>query len=391
MNSKFDTQIDRRNTHCVKWDSTKKQFGRDDIIPMWVADMDFATLPEVVNSIKERADHGIFGYTIRPDDLDNAIVNWVSKKHGWNINKDWIVYTPGVVTALNLSVFALTQPEDSIIIQPPVYPPFLYLAKNQNRTMLINQLINDNNHYYMDFEDLEKKMASGAKMMVLCSPHNPVGRVWSREELSKVIELCLKYNVLLISDEIHSDLIYPSYNHIPIASLSKEIEQHSVTCIAPSKTFNVPGLMLSATIIPNEELRKKLYKVINQFAIGSTNIFGMVAAQAAYTHGEKWLTQLIEYLNGNLDYLKSYIGEHIPEIKIVEPQGTYLVWVDCRGLGMEPHALNDFMLNQARIRLNNGADFGPGGEGFMRMNIACPRSTLEEALNRLRKAIKELK
>lgn len=390
MNSYFDKLVDRRNTHSVKWDSVKKVFGTEDILPMWVADMDFVTLPEIIESIQHRAAHGIFGYTTVPDELNNAIVNWMSKKHGWNIRKEWLVYTPGVVASLNLSVSALTSPEDSVIIQPPVYPPFLSVARNHDRHTVMSQLIFKGNQYYMDFEDLENKMASGAKMMILCSPHNPVGRVWTRDELNKLIELCLKYNVLLVSDEIHSDLIYPSYKHIPIASLSKDLTQHSVTCISPSKTFNIPGLMLSAAIIPNDKLRQKFRALINRFAISSVNILGMVAAQAAYTHGHKWLSELINYLKGNLEYLKSFIHDHIPQIEIVEPQGTYLVWLNFNKLGMDAKQLNDFMVNRARIGLNNGVDFGPGGEGFMRMNIACPRRTLIEGLNRLKTAIEKI-
>lgn len=388
MNSKFDKFIDRKNTHCVKWDSIGKKFGREDIIPLWVADMDFATLPEVIDSIKQRADHGIFGYTQIPDELDKTIINWMDKK-GWKIEKDWIVYTPGVVTALNLSVSALTEPGDSVIIQSPVYSPFFSVVQNQKRHTLINQLVYKDNQYNMDFSDLESKMASGAKMMILCSPHNPVGRVWTRDELNKLIELCLKYNVLLVSDEIHSDLIYPSYKHLPIASLSEDLAQHSVTCISPSKTFNIPGLMISATIIPNDKLRQKFRALINRFAMGGINIFGMVAAQAAYSYGQEWLSELIDYLKGNLEYLKSFISENIPQIKIVEPQGTYLVWLNFKKLGMDVEQLNDFIVNQARIGLNNGADFGPGGEGFMRMNIACPRSTLVEGLNRIKEAIEQ--
>jgi len=255
----------------------------------------------------------------------------------------------------------------------------------------MNQLVLKDNKYYMDFEDLESKMASGAKMMILCSPHNPVGRVWSKDELNKLIELCQKYHVLLVSDEIHSDLIYSPHKHIPVASLSEEQAQYSITCIAPSKTFNIPGLMLSATIIPNDNLKKKFRQAINRFAIGGSNIFGIVAAQAAYTYGYGWLKELIEYLKGNLEYLKFYIAEHIPEIRVIEPQGTYLVWLDCRQLGMNAQALNNFMITQARLGLNNGADFGPGGEGFVRMNIGCPRSTLVEGLNRLGKAVKKLR
>jgi len=385
----FDKVIERRNTHSVKWDNLDKSFGAEDILPMWVADMDFASPKPILESIEKRSKHGIFGYTTRPESLHESIINWVKKRHGWDIKKEWIVYSPGVVTSLNLAVMSFTQPGDSVIIQSPVYPPFFSVVKNNDRTLALNPLIENSGYYTIDFEDLEKHMASGCKMMILCSPHNPVGRVWTRSELERIAKLCEEYQVLLVSDEIHSDLILPGNNHIPIATVSEYIKQNSITCIAPSKTFNIPGLTTSAVIIPNPKLRIAFLKTINRIGIAMSNIFGIVATEAAYTHGEPWLEDLLKYLDGNIDYLIKYIKTNIPEIKVTKPQGTYLVWLDCRALNMDGKTLHRFMIEQGKIGLNNGLDFGPGGEGFLRINIACPRATLEEGLKRINKAVEK--
>lgn len=383
----FDKVIERRNTHSVKWDNLDKSFGADDILPMWVADMDFPCPQPILDSIEKRNKHGILGYTTRPESLHESIINWMKKRHGWNIKKEWLVYSPGVVTSLNLAVMTFTRPGDSVIIQSPVYPPFFSVVKNNDRIIALNPLIEESGNYSIDFESLEKEMAAGSKMMILCSPHNPVGRVWTKSELDKLAQLCEKYGVLMVSDEIHSDLILPGNKHIPIATVSEYMKQNSITCIAPSKTFNIPGLTTSVAIIPNPKLRLKFLKTINRIGIGMSNIFGIVATEAAYTHGEPWLEELIKYLAGNVNYLLEYFNTNIPEIKVTKPQGTYLVWLDCRALNMDGKRLHRFMIKQGKIGLNNGLDFGPGGEGFLRINVACPRATLVEGLKRINKAV----
>lgn len=383
----FDKVIERRNTHSVKWDNLDKSFGADDILPMWVADMDFPCPQPILDSIEKRNKHGILGYTTRPESLHESIINWMKKRHGWDIKKEWLVYSPGVVTSLNLAVMTFTRPGDSVIIQSPVYPPFFSVVKNNDRIIALNLLIEESGNYSINFESLEKEMAAGSKMMILCSPHNPVGRVWTKSELDKLAQLCEKYGVLMVSDEIHSDLILPGNKHIPIATVSEYMKQNSITCIAPSKTFNIPGLTTSVAIIPNPKLRLKFLKTINRIGIGMSNIFGIVATEAAYTHGEPWLEELIKYLDDNVNYLLEYFNTNIPEIKVTKPQGTYLVWLDCRALNMDGKSLHRFMIEQGKIGLNNGLDFGPGGEGFLRINVACPRATLVEGLKRINKAV----
>lgn len=389
MNYDFDTPIDRRGTSSVKWDNLDKSFGVDDILPMWVADMDFSCPKAIMDSIERRNSHGVFGYTTRPESLHESVVNWMKTRHEWDIKKEWLLYSPGVVTSLNLATMFFTEPGDSIIIQSPVYPPFYAAVENHDRIVASNSLVEKDGSYSIDFEDLEKKMADGCKTMILCSPHNPVGRVWTRDELERIGALCEKYGVLLVSDEIHSDLIYPEYRHISIATISKYVEQNSITCIAPSKTFNIPGLSLSAVIIPNPELRARFQRAIDSVGISMSNVFGITAMEAAYTHGEEWLDSLIPYLKGNLIYLLEFFDRYIPEIKVVRPQGTYLVWLDCRGLNMDGETLHRFIAQEAGVGLVKGVDFGSEGEGFMRMNIACPRPTLEEGLERIHKAVKK--
>ncbi len=388
MKYDFDKPINRTNTHSVKWDNLDKIFGSEDVLPMWVADMDFPCPQPILDAIEKRNSHGIFGYTTRPESLHEAVVNWMRERHGWDIKKQWILYTPGVVTSLNISTMTFTQPGDSVIIQSPVYPPFFSAIENHDRIVTVNPLTNDDGYYSIDFDDLEQKMAEGCKMMILCSPHNPVGRVWTDDELKEISYLCEKYEVLLVSDDIHSDLVLPGHRHIPIATISKYMEQNSITCIAPSKTFNIPGLTISAVIIPNPKLRSEFLRTINKVSIGMSNVFAIAAMEAAYTHGGPWLDELIKYLDANVEYLEQYFKTHIPEIKVTKPQGTYLVWLDCRSLNMKGKALHRFMSQEGKIGLNNGMDFGPGGEGFLRINVACPRSTLEEGLKRIESAVK---
>lgn len=390
MKYNFDESIDRRGTNSVKWDYLAKVFKNTEVIPMWVADMDFAAPQPVIDAVVKRAKHGVYGYTEKSSSFYYSAAEWIKKRHGWQISSDWITVCPGVVPTLNFSILALTEPGDKVLLQSPVYPPFFASIKNNNRVIIDSPLKFQDNKYVMDFKDLETKLGSGVKLMLLCSPHNPVGRVWSREELEKVGALCSKYNVTIISDEIHSDLIYSNYKHTPIASMSNELAERTITCIAPSKTFNIAGLATSMTIIPNSLLQDRFKGYLNQLGIEMSNLFGITALEAAYNDGEEWLDQVMAYLEGNLNFLTDYIGSRIPRIKVPRLEGTYLVWLDCRELGMNQKELVDFFINKAKVGLNDGAAFGAVGEGFMRMNIACTRSLLEEGLIRIEKAVNSL-
>lgn len=384
----FDTFIERRNTWSLKWDYNDKIFGQKDILPMWVADMDFPSPEAVIEAITKRAEHGVFGYTRIPDSYTGAVVDWMKKRNNWNIKGEWLAHSPGVVTAINIAILAFTDPGDKILIQTPVYHPFYSCVKENKRQLVLNPLKLENEYYTMDFDDLDRKLGGDVRMMILCSPHNPVGRVWRKEELARVCELCIKHNVLLVSDEIHSDMIYKGYIHTPVASISEEIAQNSITCIAPSKTFNVAGLAASLAVIPNKELRSRFESMLHSTGAGVTNIFGITAAEAAYRHGEEWLEGLMGYLQGNLNMLLEYFTERISKINVVKPEGTYLAWLDCRELGMEPKALKEFFITQARVGMNDGAMFGDDGAGFQRLNFACPRSLLKEGLQRIENAVK---
>lgn len=382
----FDEIISRENTASVKYDLRNVLFGTENVIPMWVADMDFKTPPFIIDAIKERCKHEVFGYSIRPDSYFTSIISWVKKLHDWDIKKEWISFSPGVVPALNLLVLALSEQNDKIVIQPPVYHPFHFAIKNNNRQQIENQLILKGDRFFIDFEDLERKL-KGAKIFILSNPHNPCGLVWTKGELNKIGELCLKHNVLILSDEIHSDLVFKPHKFTPMASLSDEIADITITCIAPSKTFNMAALSTSSVIISNKDLKEKYDKILDTIHVGLGNVFGTVASEAAYTHGYDWLQQLLAYLEGNLDFAEEFFQINIPQIKMIRPEGTYLVWLDCRGLKMNQNELNTFFIDKARIGLNDGRIFGAGGEGFMRLNIACPRKILEKSLSQIKNAI----
>jgi cystathionine beta-lyase len=387
MKYDFDRVIERRGTDSDKW----QVYGAE-VLPMWVADMDFLAPPQVIDALVKRAQHGVFGYPMHPDPYYEygSMIDWMRTRHGWNIKRKWITHSPGVVTALNLAVNAFTQPGDKIIVQPPVYPPFFSIVKNNGRQLVFNPLRTENGYYRMDLADLEKRIDSRTKALMLCSPHNPVGRVWTREELAALGEICLRKNVLIFSDEIHSDLILRGAKHTPLATISPELAEITITLIAPSKTFNIPGLFTSALIIPNPKLRAQFNHMLENMALNSSNIFGMVGLEAAYRHGAEWLDELLVYLQGNIDFTIRFFKERVPQIKITCPEGTYLLWLDCRDLGLGHDALRDLFLKQAQVALNEGHTFGAGGEGFMRMNIGCPRSVLQEGLERIERAVKSL-
>ena len=389
MKYNFDRIIDRRHTHSVKWDLVEEIYGGSELLPMWVADMDFETAPCVAAALEHLAKTGVFGYPHRPQSYKDAVKGWMKRRHGWVIEDDWLSYSPGVVTALSLCILAYSRPGDRVIIQPPVYYPFAKCIENNGRRVANNPLKFENNRYVMDFENLEKRATNRTRLMIISSPHNPVGRVWTSDELQKVGEFCVKNDIVLVSDEIHSDLIYKGYKHIPTASVSEDIARQTITCMAPSKTFNLAGLKTSSIIISNPALRKMYNAMLGNLSIGMDNSFGLVALEAAYTHGEDWLEELLVYLEANRDYVEKYIETNIPGINVIPCEGTYLLWLDCRALDFEDKALDEFMLKKAKLWLDDGPMFGPGGEGFQRINIACPRSTLEEALSRLKRAVKE--
>jgi cystathionine beta-lyase len=387
----FDTIIDRLPTSSSKWSYRKQRTGVEDVLPLWVADMDFASPPEVVEAIKARAAHPIYGYTTRTDAYYNGLINWMKKRNNWNnIQRDWILSSPGVVPGFNISIQAYSQPGDKIIIQPPVYYPFKNAILNNGRQVVDNPLKIVDGNYEMDYEDLEKKIDGRTKMLIFCSPHNPVGRVWKRDELKQLAEVCERKDILIISDEIHSDLILGKTKHTCTATLSEDALQRTVTLVAPNKTFNIAGLQNADAIIPNKKLNDAFKNVTQNTSISNPNIFGMVAQEAAYAKGEPWLEELLTYLRGNLDYLEKYIKKRIPQLKVYPLEGTYLAWVDCTNLGMDDATLSDWMLKKAKLWLDDGVMFGSGGSMFMRINIGCPRSTLKEALERLEKAAKQL-
>lgn len=390
MRYNFDEIINRTDTDSLKYDGRKIFFGIDDLLPMWVADMDFRTPDFIVDAMKKRMDHEIFGYTLKPESLYQAVIGWMERKHGWKVEKEWILFTPGVVPAFNMCVLAFTNPGDKIIVQPPVYFPFFSAAETNKRQLLNNQLLRVDDRYRMDLKDLEAGIDSETKMMLFCNPHNPVGRVWTREELMALGEICNRNNIVMISDEIHSDLIFKGHKHIPYALLGDEMAQNSVTCIAPSKTFNMAGLSTSAVIIPNPELRKKFNAVVDSLHIAGGNIFGLIGMEAAYSKGDEWLSQALEYIEENVRFMENYISRNMPRVKVIHPEGTYMAWLDFSGLKLSDPELRKFMIEKVKLGLNHGPIFGPGGEGFQRINLGCPRSTVREAMNRLRKAVEEV-
>ncbi|WP_256760829.1 MalY/PatB family protein [Cohnella sp. WQ 127256] len=387
MKYDFDKRIDRTGTASYKWDQSEKLFGRADILPLWVADMDFEAPREVVEAITRRAEHGIYGYTARTQTFYDAITGWLSRRHGWTIEQDWISSSLGVVPALSLMVLALTEPGDSIILQSPVYYPFYDVIKMNGRTVVDNPLILEDGHYTIDFDLLEQQAKAGAKMLLLCSPHNPGGRVWKREELERIGNICVKYNVLVVADEIHHDLVFSGHKHVPFASISEEFANNSVTCIAPSKTFNLAGLLAASVIIPNVEIRNKYNALLKTLSIHMESYFGLTAIESSYTYGEQWLDQLLEYIEGNLNTLLEFVEKQLPQVKVIKPEGTYLVWMDCTAISENPQELKQIMFDKAGVAFTEGSVFGKQGAGYLRINLACPRSLLVEALEKFTAAV----
>jgi len=386
----FDKVVDRTDTESLKWVYPRKVLKVEDAIPMWVADMDFEAPPAVVEAIRRRAAHGVYGYPLIPPSFWQAAIGWLKRRHGWNVRKDWMAKSPGIVPALNYAVRAFTKPGDGVIIQTPVYFPFYHAAENNGRRVVRNPLRFDGRHYTMDLEDLERKLDEGGRMLILCSPHNPVGRVWTRDELEALGRVAVERDLLVVSDEIHHDLVYSGHRHHVFAALSPKLAERTVTCIAPSKTFNIPGLSTAAVVASNPKLLEAFKDETERAGFELGQVFGIVGFEAAYAHGEDWLDELLPYLEANVDFLEKFLEERIPGVRLVRPEGTYLALLDCRGLGLEPAALNDFFLKKARVYFSDGAMFGEEAAGFVRINFGCPRALLVEALERIERAVKEL-
>jgi cystathionine beta-lyase len=385
----FDEIVNRKNTCSSKWDGTDNFFQKENLLPMWIADMDFLSPQPIIEAIINRAKCGVYGYTFLPNTYYSAVINWFQRRHNWTIEKKWIYYAPGVLPGLSFAVQAFSKPGDKIIVQNPIYTPFYSIIKNNDCKRLLNPLNLSNGRYTMDLRDLKRKVKDPrVKIMILCNPHNPTGRVWTKEELTDLGEICLENQILVITDEIHCDLVYPGYKYIPFASISKDFAQNSITCTAPSKTFNLPSLKVANIIIPNPKLRSKYNKIRQRNHITNPNYIVSAVTEAAYNECEDWLEELILYIKENLEFLKNFIQSNLPEVKVIEPEGTYLVWLDFRELGLESKELSKILFEKAKVALWEGQLFGKGGKGFERINIACPRSILSEGLDRIAKAIK---
>ena len=387
MKYDFDKVIDRTGTESLKWVYPRKVLKVDDAIPMWVADMDFESPPAVVEAVKRRVEHGVFGYPLVPPSFFAAAIAWLGRRHGWPVEKKWMAMTPGIVPALNYCVRAFSRPGDPVIVQTPVYHPFYYAIENNGRRIVRNPLRFDGRRYTMDFDDLRTKIDAPGRMLILCSPHNPVGRVWTLEELEALARIAVERDLLVIADEIHHDLVFGGRRHNVFAALSPELAQQTITCIAPSKTFNIAGLTTAAVVAANPDLHKRFEDEAERSGFDLGNALGIVAFEAAYAHGEEWLEALLPYLEANVDFMERFLTERLPAVKLVRPEGTTLALLDCRGLGIAPDALNDFFLKKARVYFSDGRIFGDEAAGFVRINFGCPRPILREALERIERAV----
>ena len=387
-NLNFDKIIDRRNTRCLKYDFAVERNMPADVLPLWVADMDFETSSYIEDAIIERAKHAIYGYSEVKTPYFDILKKWMQKHHDWDIQRKWLVKTPGVVFALAMAVKAYTEPGDAVLIQQPVYYPFSEVIKDNGRNVVSNTLyLGEDNRYHIDFEDFEQKIVNHKiKLFLLCNPHNPVGRVWTKEELTRLGDICVKHHVTVVSDEIHEDFVFKG-KHQVFANIKKEYEEITVTCTAPSKTFNIASLMISNILIPNPELKRKFKHQMDAAGISQLNVLGLVACEAAYEHGEEWYQEMKTYVKENIEFVKQYVEKQLPGVNMVEHEGTYLVWLDFRGTGLSVEELDDKIINQAKLWLDSGKIFGSCGEGFQRINVACPRKVLEEALERIKNAV----
>ncbi len=384
----FDSPPDRRGTNTFKWDNMQHLFGRNDLLPLWVADMDFPSPPEISEALRERARHGIFGYTYVPESAYEAVYDWFRDNHGWKIEPEWIGFGTGVMASISLALEEFTEPGDPVLIQTPVYHPFFSVVQHNRRTLLTNPLREEDGRYSIDFDDFERQMRSGARLFILCSPHNPVGRVWTEGELSRIAELCGRHGCLIVSDEIHCDLVFPGSRHIPFADLPEGRGGGSIVCVAPTKSFNIPGLTVSTTVIPDDKLRRRFNRSLRRHHLSIMNLMSILALETAYRSGRDWLDEALGYIEANIDWLLDYIERRLKPLKAAKPEGTYLVWIDCRGLSVGHDEFARILRDEVLLGLNDGKSFGPNGEGYQRLNPACPRSTLEEAARRLERAVK---
>lgn len=390
MKYNFDEIINRSTSHCVKIEKLKAVFGRDDLMPLWVADMDFLSPPPITEALLERTKHGIFGYTVPNDGYYESIINWLKNRHGYEVKQDEITFIPGVVKGFAFAIDVFTRENDKIIIQPPVYFPFRTVTQSLNRQVINNPLILENGRYRINFDGLRKIIAENdCKMLIFCSPHNPGGRVWDKDELKELAEICYDNNILVVSDEIHADLVLPDIKHHPFATVSEKARENSITLMAPSKTFNIAGIVSSFAVIHNKELQNRYLSFLTPRELDRGTIFAFTATEAAYRHGEEWLDEALVYIQKNIDFVDNFLKKNIPQIKVVQPEASFLIWLDCRGLGLPQRELVDLFVNKAKLALNDGSVFGKEGEGFMRLNVGTPLSNIEKALNNLEKAINE--
>jgi cysteine-S-conjugate beta-lyase len=388
MKYNFDEVIDRRNTQAVKLERCKALFGTEDLLPLWVADMDFRTPDFVIDAIKKRLEHPILGYTMPSKNFYSASINWIKEHHHWNIQREWFGFLPGIVPGLSFAVQSLTNPGDEIIVQPPVYYPFFHVIEKNHRVIVQNQLKEEQGKFVMDIDDLEKKISPKTKLLILCNPHNPGGRVWTKEELQQLAAVCEKHQITIVSDEIHADMVLPgNTKHTPFATVTEWSQQNTVTFMAPTKVFNMPGLISSAYIIPNADLHRRFAQFLEASEMNSGNMFAYLAAVAAYENGEEWRKQMLDYVQANVEYIAGFLKNNIPQIKPMIPEASFLVWLDCKELGMKTDDLHEFFSLKAALGLNKGTIFGPGGEYHLRLNVACPRSILEKAMKQLLKAV----
>ena len=392
MKYNFDEVIDRSGNRAAKYDERRKNFGTDDVIPLWIADMDFRTAQPIIDACKAKAEEGVWGYTSRPDSYFEAYAGWQKRRNGWSIDTSLCSWSLGVVPALAALVKLFTGPNDKVLIQPPVYPEFYEVTEMVGRRVAENNMVQTENGWEVDFEDFERKVKDPlVKMFILCSPHNPLGKVWTREELERMLDICFANGVLVVSDEIHSDLIFHGEKHIPTAMVSEEAKSRVISCISGTKTFNLAGLQASTTVFPNMELKQIFDHYWSAMDVHRNNAFSSVAMEAAFNEGEEWLEQVLEYISGNFDYIQDYCAKYIPEIKPSVPDATYLVWLDCRALGMDDETLKEFMIRKAKLGLNPGSSFTRSLTGFMRLNAACPRSVIKKAMEQLRDAVSDLR